>query len=520
MGQNHSSTFSGRRKSLRRSLRSPFPRRSHTNHSLSATFNYLDPDVKGDQLNVNTATAEELMTLPGVTRTIAQNIVDYRQAIGRYNKVEDLALVTGVGAEKLSIIRPEICVHRRKTNSNASSRAQSLDSLASSEGSPRPPPPVDVNSANVFLLMTLRGVSQELAANIVDYRERRGPFNTADDLLKVRGMNSWLLSNMCSHNQVVVGPLPPGTPVPVNKKLSLALLNGTSLSRFTDRKPQMNGFMPVKDIFELLCAYSQRPYVDEAFHNERDGRAALRLASWNLTTFTVEKADNPGVREVICRTVLEQRFSLVAIQEVMDAVALEKLVSELNEPRLRRMVEWKGRRGKWKCSTTLSADKKRSCGFLYDSDTGLVLKDVEVVHDDGAVFAVLAHFEVEGASVTLVNMHLSSASSKIRDQCRRLLSQSEPDIAIGDFSSYPDADFVEEGYTRVLLAPTVTNSMAPGSSGTNFMDNIYLNKRSLSRYTGVSGIVRQGLNHVAIPRGWMWGGPASEHCPVWCELYT
>ncbi|KAG8286803.1 Endonuclease/exonuclease/phosphatase domain-containing protein 1 [Homalodisca vitripennis] len=117
MGQNHSSTFSGRRKSLRRSLRSPFPRRSHTNHSLSATFNYLDPDVKGDQLNVNTATAEELMTLPGVTRTIAQNIVDYRQAIGRYNKVEDLALVTGVGAEKLSIIRPEICVHRRKTNS-------------------------------------------------------------------------------------------------------------------------------------------------------------------------------------------------------------------------------------------------------------------------------------------------------------------------------------------------------------------------------------------------------------------
>lgn len=38
--------------------------------------------------------------------------------------------------------------------------------------------------------------------------------------------------------------------------------------------------------------------------------------------------------------------------------------------------------------------------------------------------------------------------------------------------------------------------------------------------TGVSGIVRQGLNHVAIPRGWVWGGPASEHCPVWCELFT
>jgi DNA uptake protein ComE-like DNA-binding protein len=34
-----------------------------------------------DQLNVNTASEEELMTLPGITRNIAQNIVEYRQAI-------------------------------------------------------------------------------------------------------------------------------------------------------------------------------------------------------------------------------------------------------------------------------------------------------------------------------------------------------------------------------------------------------------------------------------------------------
>lgn len=55
------------------------------------------------------------MTLPGISRGIAQNIVEYRQAIGRFNKVEDLALVSGVGADRLHIIRPEICVHRRKT---------------------------------------------------------------------------------------------------------------------------------------------------------------------------------------------------------------------------------------------------------------------------------------------------------------------------------------------------------------------------------------------------------------------
>lgn len=36
----------------------------------------------------------------------------------------------------------------------------------------------------------------------------------------------------------------------------------------------------------------------------------------------------------------------------------------------------------------------------------------------------------------------------------------------------------------------------------------------------MSGVVRQGLTHLAIPYSWSWGGPASEHCPVWCELYV
>jgi len=55
-----------------------------------------------------------LMTLPGITRTIAQNIIEYRQAIGRFKKVEYLAVVSGIGAKKLDIIKPEICVSRRK----------------------------------------------------------------------------------------------------------------------------------------------------------------------------------------------------------------------------------------------------------------------------------------------------------------------------------------------------------------------------------------------------------------------
>lgn len=76
----------------------------------------------------------------------------------------------------------------------------------------------------------------------------------------------------------------------------------------SERKPQVsNGFIPVKDIWEVLCAYSQRPPVEEACPPWRDGRPALRLASWNLTSMTIDKAENPGVREVVCRTILENK---------------------------------------------------------------------------------------------------------------------------------------------------------------------------------------------------------------------
>ncbi|XP_063801860.1 endonuclease/exonuclease/phosphatase family domain-containing protein 1-like [Pseudophryne corroboree] len=63
-------------------------------------------------LDINLATEEELMTLPGVTRSLAQNITAHRRKIHGFRRVEDLALVSGVGAERMLELRPEIWVER------------------------------------------------------------------------------------------------------------------------------------------------------------------------------------------------------------------------------------------------------------------------------------------------------------------------------------------------------------------------------------------------------------------------
>ncbi|CAB0000681.1 unnamed protein product [Nesidiocoris tenuis] len=55
-----------------------------------------------------------------------------------------------------------------------------------------------------------------------------------------------------------------------------------------------------------------------------------------------------------------------------------------------------------------------------------------------------------------------------------------------------------------------------GSMGHFNGDSPYLRREC--RYSGISGIVRKGLTHLAIPDGWNWGGPVSLHCPVWAQV--
>jgi len=69
-----------------------------------------DEDPLYGRLDINAATAEELMTLPGINRSTATNVVTYRAHIGGFRKVEDVALVPGVGATRFGHLRAEIYV--------------------------------------------------------------------------------------------------------------------------------------------------------------------------------------------------------------------------------------------------------------------------------------------------------------------------------------------------------------------------------------------------------------------------
>lgn len=62
------------------------------------------------KVNLNTATQSELDSLPGIGPSTAQKIIDYREENGKFNKVEDLQNVKGIGESKYSEIKDKVTV--------------------------------------------------------------------------------------------------------------------------------------------------------------------------------------------------------------------------------------------------------------------------------------------------------------------------------------------------------------------------------------------------------------------------
>jgi competence ComEA-like helix-hairpin-helix protein len=295
--------------------------------NLSATFNIVadaeSADTTIDLLNINLATEEELMTLPGINRNVAKEIVAYRKQIDGFKKVEDLALVSGVGAAKLGVIRQEICVKRNQCSLSTTPSSSHPDlpagqndrvtnrSLKPYSASVRPK--VSVNDSNVFQLMKVKGLTQQLAENIVSYRDKKGRFRTLDELVKVKGIHPALLGAV--RHRVILNAEP--RPVSGNGFLPQGTTHGVELDRSSDTKSlkssnetaSLLGNLSASQVdllshFEPLKTKHVRP-VYKSFSFRRDNISAFRVGSWNLERFNSAKASNPGVLEVVCMTVLE-----------------------------------------------------------------------------------------------------------------------------------------------------------------------------------------------------------------------
>ena len=66
--------------------------------------------VISGKLSLNTATLDELMTLPGIGEAKAQAIIEYREEVGAFQNIEELKEVSGIGDAIFDQIKESITI--------------------------------------------------------------------------------------------------------------------------------------------------------------------------------------------------------------------------------------------------------------------------------------------------------------------------------------------------------------------------------------------------------------------------
>jgi competence protein ComEA len=81
-------------------------------------------------VNLNTATKDELVALPGIGPAKAQAILDHRKAHGPFKSVEELKDVKGIGAKRFEKLKPELTVGGSPTAKSAGAGPAKTDAKA------------------------------------------------------------------------------------------------------------------------------------------------------------------------------------------------------------------------------------------------------------------------------------------------------------------------------------------------------------------------------------------------------
>lgn len=80
----------------------------HTNNG-----NNLNNNVsitKNNKININTANVSELKQITGIGESTANKIIDYRQNVGKFKKIEDIKEVKGIGESKFESLKNKITI--------------------------------------------------------------------------------------------------------------------------------------------------------------------------------------------------------------------------------------------------------------------------------------------------------------------------------------------------------------------------------------------------------------------------
>ncbi|MBQ8824725.1 MAG: helix-hairpin-helix domain-containing protein [Ruminococcus sp.] len=151
-------------------------------------------DIVQYPLNLNTATSEELQTLPKIGSVIAERIISYREANGGFKNREELLSISGIGeaiySEIFNMVYLDVEYFTEPLESDVIDENISTETAVETVLQTTEIPHLDINKAEKDDFMRIPGIDEKLAESIIELREKIHKFQNVRELLLIEGMTN------------------------------------------------------------------------------------------------------------------------------------------------------------------------------------------------------------------------------------------------------------------------------------------------------------------------------------------
>jgi competence protein ComEA len=179
----------------------------------------LDRDKRiSYRIDLNQASREQLLQVPGIGERTADKIETYRRDHGPFQSKVELIQIPGIGPAKYEKIGDSVTTRTPEpkvivdTSTISTQPSRPADKAAKSANPKKPSKkeesirePIDVNHAGFEELQKLPGIGPKMAQRILDERAK-SPFRTVEELRRVSGIGPKILERLRPYVKVRANP--------------------------------------------------------------------------------------------------------------------------------------------------------------------------------------------------------------------------------------------------------------------------------------------------------------------------